>query len=472
MKKKTTKLYSRRDVLRLAGSTAGMAATGTLVAACAGAQPPAASAPSAPSAPTAAAPAEAAPTAAQPTPTPVVAQVYGSDSAKTTIRYWTILGSVDGIIMNDLVKKFSSENPDIRVESLQGLTEFIQKMQAATISGTAPDVAIVRHTYTGPFVLKNMLSPIEQGELDQYGIRKEDYDPIVWDFTQFDGKQYTIPLDIHAHAMLHNKKILADNGLEVPKTTDDWLNVVGKVTKDDILGYNTFALGAGAQEYLTWFWYGIQRQFGGEMLSPDGTKAAFNTPEGIAAVKWMKEMQDKGNPKNSPMMDLARTGKVATWADGPWISTLIFDKEKSPAADDIDVAVLPQHNPEKPAVWAQSHQFALPTQPNPDPAKREAVFKFIDWMTKNSIEWSKAGQIPARNSAREEMFKSDNIYLKKLQTWAKELPYLAFMPSSPKLLEVMPRIAANVEGAILGQWSVEEGLNKAESEVNKILAET
>ena len=34
----------------------------------------------------------------------------------------------------------------------------------------------------------------------------------------------------------------------------------------------------------------------------------------------------------------------------------------------------------------------------------------------------------------------------------------------------MPRIAANVEGALLNQWSVEEGLKKAETEVNAILA--
>ncbi len=44
------------------------------------------------------------------------------------------------------------------------------------------------------------------------------------------------------------------------------------------------------------------------------------------------------------------------------------------------------------------------------------------------------------------------------------------MKSTPKLLEVMPRIAANVEGAILGEWSVEDGLKQAEEEVNDILS--
>jgi multiple sugar transport system substrate-binding protein len=479
MESQHRKPMSRRDMLRLAASAAGVTAVSSILAACGQPStsntttPPTAAPPAA--APTAAG-AAAAPTAepnvaTAPTPTPQPVQVFGSESAKVKLRYWTILGSVDGIVMNDLVKKFSDENPDIAIESLQGLTDFVQKMQASGISGTAPDVALVRHTYIGPFVDKNILTPIDSGELDVAGIKAADYDPTVWNFTQYQGKQYTIPLDIHCHAMLYNKKILADNGLTVPKTHDEWLAAVKKVTTGDTIGFNTFALGAGAQEFMTWYIFGIWKQYGVEMLSADGTKAAFNTPDGILATKWLKEMQASGNPKNAPTADLARTGKVATWADGPWISTLFFDKTKAPAADDIDVAPLPQRDPNKMAVWGQSHQFALPTQGAPDADRRAAALKFVQWIGQHSVDWAKAGQVPAHNQARQEALNSDNIYLKKLQTWASELPYVAYMAPHPKLLEVMPRIAANVEGTMLAGLSVEDALKKAEDEVNAILAE-
>lgn len=436
------------------------------------------------------APAPAQPTAAQPTTAPADAatatpasvttaatatpqplETFGNANAKVKIRYWTILGSVDGIVMNDLVRKFAAENPDIAVESLQGLTDFVQKMQAASISGTAPDVALVRHTYIGPFVDKNMLSPLTAEELATAGIKAEDYDPTVWGFTRYKDQQYTVPLDIHAHAMVYNDKILKENGLTVPTTTDEWLAAVKKVTKGDIIGYNTFALGAGAQEFMTWYIFGVWQQWGVDMISADGTKAAFNTPDGIAATQWMVDMQTSGNPKQVATGDLQRTGQVFSWADGPWISTLFFDKTKSPAADDLHAAPFPQHDPNKKATWGQSHQFALPNQPSQTPEQRAAALKFVQWITAHSADWSKAGQVPANNASRAEAFSGDDRISKEMKVFESELPYVKFMPPHPKLLEVMPRIAANVEGAMLGQWSVEQALKQAEDEVNAILSQ-
>ncbi|MBN1312704.1 MAG: extracellular solute-binding protein [Anaerolineae bacterium] len=455
---------SRRQFMRLAGMTAA----GTALASCA----PGASAPGT-DAPGTEAPETEAPPAPEPTATDRPAVSFGSSGAKHTLRYWTVLSNVDGDIMNDLVKQFTDENPDIAVESLQGIGDFIQKMQAASISDTAPEVVLMRHTYLGPFALKNMLSPIEPSEMESAGIVAEDYDPTVWNFTQFEGQQYTIPMDVHCIGLYYNTKLLADVGFnEAPKTTDEWLEAVTEVAKkDDLVGYGTFALGAGAQQYLTWFWYGVQRCFGGEMLSADGTKAAFNTPEGIAAAQWMVDMQQKGNPENADAAGLLRSGQGATFADGTWGVSLYFDEERSSAAPDVEAAVTPVYDLNNPAVWGQSHQFAIPARSNPDPELREATFKFINWMSEHSVDWAKAGQIPAHNASREEALSSDDLYLQKLAVYAEQLPYVAYMPPHPKLLEVMPRIAINVEGAIYGLISVEDALAKAEEEVNQILAE-
>src|SRR6185369_13757007 len=241
--------HSRRAFLRVALAAIGGTTAASLLAACGPSSAPAGSAPAAAPPTTAPAPAAkaAAPTtapaapaagaAATPTPAPAASIAgptatpypvanFGASTAKTSIRYWTILGSVDGIVMNELVRKFADANPDIRVESLQGVTDFVTKMEAAAISSTAPDVAIVRHTYIGPFASKNVLSEITKAELDQVGIKAEDFDPTVWKFSQYQGKQYTVPLDIHAHAMVYNKAIISAARMKPPTTLDEWQAVV------------------------------------------------------------------------------------------------------------------------------------------------------------------------------------------------------------------------------------------------------
>jgi multiple sugar transport system substrate-binding protein len=405
-----------------------------------------------------------------PTPTPIN-ETHGAANASVKISYWTILSGPDGDEMNALVGKFTDEHPDIAVESLQGLTDFVPKMQAAAISGTAPDVALVRNHYIGPFASKGMLTPLKADELAQGGIKAADFDPTVWGFTTYQDEQYTVPLDIHCFAMLYNKKLLSGAGAKPPTTLDEWKAVNQATTKGDILGYQNWILTNNDPANFTWLWFNFQMQFGGQFLSEDGTKAAFNTPEGVAALTWMKEMEDIGNPKHLPYFDLQRNGQVATWPDGPWIITAMFNPDQAPASADLDVAPLPQKDPKAPAVWAQSHQLSLPKQGKPDDKRREAALTFIDWITAHAVDWAKAGQVPARNSAREEALSSKDPYLTKLHAWASELSYAKFMPTNvPTMLELLPRLGNHAIGALLGQEDIQKALDAAESEVNDILA--
>jgi multiple sugar transport system substrate-binding protein len=410
----------------------------------------------------------------EPTQTPIAATV--NESASVKISYWTILSGPDGDEMSALVQKFGEENPDIGVESLQGLLDFVPKMQAAAISGTAPDVALVRNHYIGAFASKGVLSPVTNDEMGAHGINSADFDPTVWGFTTYEDQQYTIPLDIHCFAMLYNKKLLGDAGVEMPTTLDELKAVAQATTKADqqICGYQNWIVNnANNAEAFPWLWFMFQNQFGGQFLSEDGSEAAFNTPEGVAALTWMKEMEEAGNPQHLPYFDLQRNGQVATWPDGPWIITAMFNPDQAPASADLDAAPFPQKDPNAPAVWAQSHQFSFPTQSDDSAERREAALKFVQWMTEHSADWSKAGQIPAHNGAREAVIaNTDDVYLQKLKAgWIPELAYAKFMPTDiPTMLEFLPRIGNHVVGAVTGLTNVEDALNSAEQEVNDIIA--
>jgi len=416
---------------------------------------------------------------AGPAPTPAPTQtpiaITSNVGAKVRIQYWTILSGPDGDEMSALVQKFSDENPDIGVDSLQGLLDFVPKLQAAGISGTAPDVALLRSYYIGAFASKGVLSPVTPDELTAAGIKQEDWDPTVWGFTTFEDQQYTVPLDIHCFAQFYNKKLLAAKSLAVPTTIDE-LKTVAQATTDranQICGYqNWIADNAGAGENFGWLWSMFQYQFGGQFLNEDNSKAAFNTPEGVAALQAMVDLETAGNPDHLPYFNLQRTGQVATWPDGPWIITPMTDTAQAPAANDIAVAPIFQKDPNAPVVWAQSHQFSLPKQSDNSAERRAASLKFIEWMTAHSVDWAKAGQVPARNSAREEVLaNTDNPVLQEVKNFVPELAYAKFWPTDvPTMLEIGPRIGNHAVAAILGQESVADALKSAEQEINDISA--
>jgi multiple sugar transport system substrate-binding protein len=93
-------------------------------------------------------------------------------------------------------------------------------------------------------------------------------------------------------------------------------------------------------------------------------------------------------------------------------------------------------------------------------------------MTAHSVDWARAGQIPARNAARDEVLaNTDNPVLQAVKTFVPELAYAKFWPSDvPTMLEIGPRIGNHAVGAILGQESVEDALKAAEEEINDIIA--
>ncbi len=389
------------------------------------------------------------------------------------LSYWTVLGNVDGIVMNDMVKKFEKEHTGISVDSLQGVPDYIQKVEAAAISDTLPDVLLVRSSYVASFAEKNIIGPYEQADLDQVGIKEENYHKASWAFTHYKGKQFTIPLDIHLISTYYNKKAYADAGLDPEKpaqTLDEWTTYAAKMKKGPSdLGYTTFGL--GNDEVITWYWWGIHSQFGGTMFDDSGTKATFNTPEGQQAVAWMADINKKaGTLQTSNISDLARTGKVASWPDGPWTLTLYYDKAKSPIMDSLGTATLPQHDPSKPKTWAQSHQFSLPIHKKGDADKHQAKLTFIKWVSDHSTDWAHAGQVPANNQARDEAFKSDDIVIQHLKTWFAEFDWATFMPHNPHLVEVLPRIGSAVNEVIIKGSPPDQALAKAEAAVNKILS--
>ncbi len=205
-------------------------------------------------------------------------------------------------------------------------------------------------------------------------------------------------------------------------------------------------------------------QFGGDPYAADGSKATYASDAGVKALTWMTDQIAKGYSPTNVDIDAQylafKNGKTSITWDGIW---QINDLEA--AGINYGIAPLPTVGDE-PASWSNSHNFFLTSQAASDQDRSDASKVFISWMSDQSDKWSKAGMIPARNSAR-----TKPAFTQSVQYGIKEqIDHLHFLPPVPGLGDVQPQtLEVAVNKAVLGQSSVQDALSKAQSDATQLM---
>jgi len=118
----------------------------------------------------------------------------------------------------------------------------------------------------------------------------------------------------------------------------------------------------------------------------------------------------------------------------------------------------------KPAAWAGAHLLCL--RNGLEGAQLDAAWRFVKFLSDNSLDWAEGGQIPARNSLRD----TDRFRSMTMQSeFAKELPYIAFMPRVPFIFEFYTEFDLAVERALRGSAPAKQALDDATRRVNEVL---
>jgi multiple sugar transport system substrate-binding protein len=207
-------------------------------------------------------------------------------------------------------------------------------------------------------------------------------------------------------------------------------------------------------------------QFGGSLFNEDATQATFASDAGVEALEWYASHVEKGfspaNVANDAQAQAFRQGRNAMEWDGIWM----MNEWAKVQGLDWGAAPLPTIG-EKPAVWANSHQLVVMQQREADENKLHAARDFLGWFSENSIEWAKAGQIPARNSVRE----SDEFAALEVQsTLAEQLDNVVFWPSIPGINDIhAPTYEQAVNTVVLGKAEPKAALEDAQQKANALL---
>jgi len=392
-------------------------------------------------------------------------------AGKVTVTLWHGLTAADGQYMEKLMQRYVTEkNPNIDLQPTAiAWADLYTKMKTAFLSKTLPTLLIFHAQYV-PIYAGNAIKPFDDivGPLKL----KEKMLPDFYNLTKFDGKTYYIPMTLVTHYTYFQKSDVVDlgfNPLNPPGTVKSLTDYAVKATRV-VNGVKVWGLDAG-WGYGPW-WNQLLYAYGGQLLSDDGKKAAFNSSAGLAALNaylnWWYTKQVSPKADTGSWDDEVK--RFVNHGSSAWMTgTSAIGSIESIGRENMAY----QHNPGaeniKPATTAYFHGFALPRMGTKQ--ADVAALEIVNWMLEPQINAdfsAGSGQLPGVTAA----YNTD--------TWRKNGGWLA--NDSLDKIRPIPYIAHKDRDQIqetLDKWfnkvrdrqiTPQQGLDGAEKEVNQILA--
>lgn len=251
-------------------------------------------------------------------------QEGGGADEVTTLRVWSWLFTQgEGPVLRELIQEFDDSREDLVVEIMeipwnQARDQILVMSQARDM----PDLIGVNRNWLLEFISLELIEDLTPYVDQVSGLRTQFFEPVRG---EYDGRVWVMPYSGGNSALVYNRTLFDELGLEPPTTMDEFVEI-GRQIADPAA--NRFATQFGLSEANT---TGanvtnigpILYTFGGSYI--DGQRAAFNSPEGVAALEWMIELERSGiaapgsTSVDSRGMREVMAGNIAAMTfDGAW----------------------------------------------------------------------------------------------------------------------------------------------------------
>jgi multiple sugar transport system substrate-binding protein len=301
-------------------------------------------------------------------------------SGPTKIVVWHGYTDTQGKNFTDLMNQYNKTHPDVEVtELVSSSDQVLQKVLTAVRGGSAPDVAYMFGSWSPNIAQIPQVVDMKEAT-SQSDWKWDDFYPSEREAATVGDKVVGVPALVDNLALVYNKKMFADAGIEPPTPTwtwDDFRAAAAKLT-DPSKGQYGWLIPADGSEDTVWHYLPMLWQAGGDILSPDNQHAIFNSDAGVKALTTLQQMAvtdkslylDTTNANGTNLMNSSKVGMAIT---GPW------DLSSYPDID-YGVQILPAY-----AGSDGGHQ----TISGPDnwvvfnngDKKKQAAIDFVKWLT-------------------------------------------------------------------------------------------
>jgi len=392
---------------------------------------------------------------------------FGAAQPKATITYWNGLTGADGKVMDELIDRFTQET-GIKIEQQRILwADLYAKLQVSVPAGEGPDLALIHTVEVPHFASDGVLEAMDDGTVGGKGFRGEDYLPATWQGGTFQGKRYSLPLDVPQHVLYLNVKMMKDAGLagadgkpRVPASRDELVTMAKKMTKDESFG---FAIGTVNPGKYTWGFHNLLWQNGANVYASDLKRAGVAEPAALEVAEFWAGLATQHKivpPANASCRDAFIANRLGMWIAGSWNFTGLRD-----AKVDFVAAPLPRLF-KQPVVWAMPHQYTFPKVKTVDRARREAAWTHVRWITDHVADWTlKAGQVSAsRKGHTDPRVTADPV----LRTLLAQAPNWQVGQSTPKWVAAENVTRPVIESMYTGQRPAKAAMEDLAKQINAL----
>ncbi|MEV6105135.1 extracellular solute-binding protein [Streptomyces sp. NPDC051940] len=195
------------------------------------------------------------------------------------------------------VKEFNKKYPNVTIQGKQTDPCLEPPRFTAMLKAKSqPDVFYTYFTDLQQVLDNDGAEDITAYVNDQTAPALKDMDPGVLDVMKKDGKLYGLPYSNYTMGLLINRKLFEQAGLDPNTPPATWDEVRAAAKKIAALGNGVSGYGEySAQNTGGWHFTATMYGMGGEMVSADGTKAAFNDDNGKQIAENLKAMRWEDN---------------------------------------------------------------------------------------------------------------------------------------------------------------------------------
>ena len=396
----------------------------------------------------------------------------GGSNGGSTITVAHGYTDVEAAALKSMVTQWNKDHPKTKV-TLQyntGNDNALQKTVAGFTAGNYPDVAYEFGSSAAQLARQPKLVDLTD-KVKAAAVNWADFYPSERQAATVDGKVVGVPALVDNLSLVYNKKLFEQAG--IPEPTNDWTwadfrAAAKKLTDASTHSYGWAYVNDGSEDTV-WRFLAMLWQAGGDLLTSDNSKPAFDNAAGLAALTQLRDMAvtDKSvylDTGNGNYLNLFNSGKVGMLWTGPWdLSSINSDV-------DYGVTYLPGYNGNHETISGPDLYLLFDHSAD----RSDTAWKFVTWLTSAKVHLQFAiatGDLPLRKSESQlpgyatflQKYPAEKVFVGNLDNVKHVRPNL------PEYAQVSTAVGQMVQSVLLGSAQPADALKSGASAVSAAL---